>query len=104
MSRAIPALRSALTCPQCGTTAVETMPPDACQFFYDCQGCNAVLRPKSGDCCVFRSYGSVQCPPNRCNPIAAPVAAAEVSERLGVRDVCGARRRVVLPRKILDLI
>lgn len=39
------------------------MPTDACQFFYKCESCKAVLRPKAGDCCVFCSYGSVKCPP-----------------------------------------
>jgi hypothetical protein len=43
--------------------AREVMPTDACQFFYDCQGCGAVLRPKPGDCCVFCSYGDTPCPP-----------------------------------------
>ncbi len=56
-------LRSTITCPHCGTAATETMPTDACQFFYDCTGCGALLRPKSGDCCVFCSYGDVACPP-----------------------------------------
>ncbi len=39
------------------------MPPNASQFFYDCTGCGALLKPKSGDCCVFCSYGTVPCPP-----------------------------------------
>jgi hypothetical protein len=39
------------------------MPTDACQWFYDCKGCGAVLGPKAGDCCVFCSYGTVPCPP-----------------------------------------
>ncbi len=56
-------LQSTITCPQCGHHALETMPTDACQFFYDCKGCGARLKPKSGDCCVFCSYGSVPCPP-----------------------------------------
>jgi hypothetical protein len=56
-------LRSTLTCPQCGQHATETMPTDACQFFYECKSCGTVLRPKGGDCCVFCSYGSVPCPP-----------------------------------------
>lgn len=34
---------------------------DACQWFYDCEGCHALVRPKSGDCCVFCSYGT-ECP------------------------------------------
>ena len=38
-------LRSTITCPQCGHRQTETMPTDACQFFYDCRGCAAVLRP-----------------------------------------------------------
>lgn len=56
-------LRSEITCPECGFRSVETMPTDACQWFYDCKGCGALLRPKPGDCCVFCSYGSVPCPP-----------------------------------------
>lgn len=63
MSDVVPELRSTLTCPHCGHQATETMPTNACQFFYDCQGCSALLRPKSGDCCVFCSYGTVPCPP-----------------------------------------
>jgi hypothetical protein len=39
------------------------MPTDACQYFFDCKGCGAVLKPKAGDCCVFCSYGDVACPP-----------------------------------------
>lgn len=56
-------LESILTCPHCGHARRETMPTDACQFFYECEHCKAVLRPKPGDCCVFCSYGSVKCPP-----------------------------------------
>ncbi|HMU21991.1 MAG TPA: GDCCVxC domain-containing (seleno)protein [Sphingorhabdus sp.] len=56
-------LESTLTCPVCGTSKTETMPTNACQFFYDCTGCGTVLRPLTGDCCVFCSYGTVKCPP-----------------------------------------
>jgi hypothetical protein len=56
-------LESTLTCPQCGRQSVETMPTDACQYFYDCPGCGVLLKPKPGDCCVFCSYGTVPCPP-----------------------------------------
>jgi alkylmercury lyase len=58
-----PTLESTITCPHCGHRAAETMPSDACQFFYDCQACGALLKPKPGDCCVFCSYGTVPCPP-----------------------------------------
>ena len=56
-------LQSVITCPNCGAAKPETMPTDACQFFYVCTGCGERLKPKSGDCCVFCSYGSVPCPP-----------------------------------------
>lgn len=54
---------STLTCPECGYAREETMPENACLYFYECQGCGALLKPKPGDCCVFCSYGSVPCPP-----------------------------------------
>jgi hypothetical protein len=56
-------LESTITCPECGYIKAEIMPTDACQWFYECAGCHALLRPKQGDCCVFCSYGSVPCPP-----------------------------------------
>ncbi len=56
-------LVSTVTCPSCGHRKTETMPVDACQYFYDCEGCKTVLKPKPGDCCVFCSYGDVACPP-----------------------------------------
>ena len=56
-------LDSTLTCPECGHRKAETMPTDACLFFYECEGCKTLLKPKSGDCCVFCSYGTVPCPP-----------------------------------------
>lgn len=55
--------RSVLTCPECGHAVALEMPTDACQFFYECEACQALLRPLPGDCCVFCSYGSVKCPP-----------------------------------------
>src|SRR5947207_11957139 len=47
----------------CGFAKKETMPADACQWFYECEGCHALLHPRSGHCCVFCSYGTVTCPP-----------------------------------------
>jgi hypothetical protein len=63
MADVAPTLVSTITCPQCGHAAVETMPTDACLFFYDCKHCGALLRPKPSHCCVFCSYGSGPCPP-----------------------------------------
>jgi hypothetical protein len=48
------------------------MATDACQFSYDCESCGTLLRPRSGDCWVFCSYGSVPCP-----PIQSPAANAD---------------------------
>jgi hypothetical protein len=56
-------LYSVITCPVCKFRKKELMPTDSCQFFYECQECKAVLKPKAGDCCVFCSFGSVHCPP-----------------------------------------
>lgn len=56
-------LESVLTCPRCDFAKRETMPTDACQLFYECSNCHALLRPKRGDCCVFCSFGSMACPP-----------------------------------------
>ncbi|TDQ15065.1 hypothetical protein DFQ04_2951 [Algoriphagus boseongensis] len=56
-------LTSTLTCPNCGFQKKETMPEDSCQFFYECENCHTLLKPKSGDCCVYCSYGDVKCPP-----------------------------------------
>ncbi len=56
-------LQSTIICPHCRHQRQETMPTDACVHFYECQSCHAMLRPKTGDCCVFCSYGSVKCPP-----------------------------------------
>lgn len=68
--------RSEITCPGCGHRKVEEMPTDACQFFYECEGCGTLLRPKTGDCCVFCSYGSTPCPP------------VQIQHRKDPRDTC----------------
>ena len=58
-----PVLQSSITCPKCGYQSEETMPTNACLFFYDCPACHVRLKPLEGHCCVFCSYGSVPCPP-----------------------------------------
>lgn len=55
-------LNSELTCPECGYQTMETMPTDQCQYYYECKGCGVLLKPRTGDCCVYCSYGSVPCP------------------------------------------
>jgi hypothetical protein len=72
-------MESTITCPNCGHQAVETMPVDACRFFYDCKGCGVRLKPRSGDCCVFCSYGSAPCPTSSCS--ASPAKPLDRSDR-----------------------
>ncbi len=58
-------MNSLLTCPNCGFQKSEVMPLDACQYFYVCSSCEIMLKPKTGDCCVYCSYGSEPCPPKQ---------------------------------------
>lgn len=67
---------SELICPECGYKETLTMPLDACLWFHECTGCHILLKPKTGDCCVFCSYGSVSCPP------------IQLQNKGGVADVC----------------
>src|SRR5216684_1824867 len=39
-------LESLITCPRCKAARRETMPTDACQFFYECIVCGARFKPK----------------------------------------------------------
>ena len=56
-------LKSTIICPKCGYQKEEEMPADACQYFYECEGCKTILKPINNDCCVYCSYGTVPCPP-----------------------------------------
>lgn len=58
---------SVITCPNCGHQKLEKMPIDACMYFYICENCHVKLKPLEGDCCVFCSYGTVECPPMQSN-------------------------------------
>jgi Mn2+/Fe2+ NRAMP family transporter len=55
-------LQSVILCPHCGHKKNETMPTDSCLFFYQCEHCKMMLKPKAGDCCIYCSYGTVKCP------------------------------------------
>src|ERR1043165_8942807 len=57
------ALTCNLTCPYCGTVTQEKMPADICIIKYKCSHCEREFGPKTGDCCVFCSYGDETCPP-----------------------------------------
>ncbi|MFP8489740.1 GDCCVxC domain-containing (seleno)protein [Gracilimonas sp. Q87] len=55
--------RSTITCPACGFQRNEVMPVNSCQYFWQCPDCNDLIKPKKADCCVYCSYGDVNCPP-----------------------------------------
>ena len=55
-------LGSRLTCPHCDYESEEIMPSEAHQLFLRCAHCSEVIQPRSGDCCVFCTHGSVKCP------------------------------------------
>ncbi|HBP89068.1 MAG TPA: hypothetical protein DD706_15385 [Nitrospiraceae bacterium] len=56
-------LTSTTSCPHCLYSKEEVMATDACQVVYACTQCGIMLKPKSGDYCVFCSYGTVPCHP-----------------------------------------
>ena len=54
---------STITCPECSFSREESIPTDACVWYWECPKCRALIRPKPGDCCVYCSFGTVPCPP-----------------------------------------
>ena len=56
-------VKADLTCPKCGHVESVEMPTDSCLFFHRCAGCEELLKPLEGDCCVFCSYSDQLCPP-----------------------------------------
>lgn len=57
--------RAVLTCPKCGGKQEIAMPTNACQYFYKCESCGEIIKPKEGDCCVFCSFADSKCPPKQ---------------------------------------
>ena len=39
-------LKSILVCPNCGFKKEEIMPTNFCQYFYKCDSCEYILKPK----------------------------------------------------------
>ena len=52
-----------ITCPKCGQVDEVEAPTDSCLFFHECSGCQDLLKPLAGDCCVICSFGDDKCPP-----------------------------------------
>lgn len=58
-------MTSVITCPHCHTQTTQRMPVASCDIVFNCPNCGEWLRPKPGDCCIYCSYGSQQCPPRQ---------------------------------------
>ena len=55
-------LQTIMKCPNCRTTETVTMDPKIPGDFFTCKECEKTHEPRLGDCCVYCSYGSVNCP------------------------------------------
>lgn len=50
-----------ITCPHCAATVPEIMDEDEWVIFIYCPACHEKIEMKTGDCCLFRSYGQNPC-------------------------------------------
>jgi hypothetical protein len=68
-------LTTLMSCPGCKHKAPVSMIVGLREEFYQCPKCNTLHNAKLGDCCVYCSYGDVECP-----------AIQDISHRM--RDTC----------------
>ena len=61
-SMTITILQTIMKCPNCRTTETVTMDQKIPGDFFTCKECEKTHEPRLGDCCVYCSYGSVNCP------------------------------------------
>ncbi|QWD77240.1 GDCCVxC domain-containing (seleno)protein [Polynucleobacter sp. MWH-Svant-W18] len=52
---------STITCPYCQASERLELPRGSSQHLYRCCACSNILKTKSGDCCIFCSFGDVDC-------------------------------------------
>ncbi|WP_370652568.1 GDCCVxC domain-containing (seleno)protein [Polynucleobacter sp.] len=52
---------SIITCPNCQGHEILEIPQGYPQHLYRCPSCSIILKPKSGDCCIFCSFANVDC-------------------------------------------
>uniref|UniRef100_UPI00404742C2 GDCCVxC domain-containing (seleno)protein n=1 Tax=Polynucleobacter sp. TaxID=2029855 RepID=UPI00404742C2 len=52
---------STITCPHCLGLDILEIPKGESHHLYRCPACSVILKPKSGDCCIFCSFGSIEC-------------------------------------------
>jgi hypothetical protein len=54
-------ITTTIICPICKYRKELVMDADISRLFYFCEECGARLKPRPGDCCVYKSYGSTPC-------------------------------------------
>ncbi|WP_251372737.1 GDCCVxC domain-containing (seleno)protein [Polynucleobacter sp. MWH-UH25E] len=52
---------STITCSHCQATEVLPLEAGSSYHFYRCKSCAAIMKPKSGDCCILCSFGDRDC-------------------------------------------
>ncbi|WP_371743194.1 GDCCVxC domain-containing (seleno)protein [Polynucleobacter sp. MWH-UH35A] len=60
MNQVINHPQSIVTCPYCQASEIMSSEEGA-QHLYRCRSCSAILKPKSGDCCILCSFGNRDC-------------------------------------------
>ncbi|WP_370624266.1 GDCCVxC domain-containing (seleno)protein [Polynucleobacter sp. UB-Piko-W3] len=53
--------QSTITCPHCQAAETLVVPIGSSMHLYRCRACFNILKPKSGDCCIFCSFGDFDC-------------------------------------------
>ncbi|WP_408634174.1 GDCCVxC domain-containing (seleno)protein [Polynucleobacter necessarius] len=53
--------QSVITCPHCQATEIISVEEGAAPHLHRCRSCSAILKPKSGDCCILCSFGNRDC-------------------------------------------
>ncbi|WP_370623702.1 GDCCVxC domain-containing (seleno)protein [Polynucleobacter sp. AP-Reno-20A-A9] len=61
MNTNIAFIESIVTCPHCQASEAINSEHGASQHLYRCRSCSAILKPKSGDCCILCSFGNRDC-------------------------------------------
>ncbi|WP_071608672.1 GDCCVxC domain-containing (seleno)protein [Polynucleobacter wuianus] len=52
---------STITCPHCQASELLATHTGLTHHFFRCSSCSAILKPKSGDCCILCSFGTQDC-------------------------------------------
>jgi hypothetical protein len=54
-------ITTVICCPVCKFKSELRMIPNESKVFHFCEECGAKLKPRPGDCCVYKSFGTVPC-------------------------------------------